>query len=128
MRRLLKLWMICLISLALPIQGAAAASMVMCGMSQHMSHPTAGHDHAAHAEASVGEHSESASKDAGKQDATKLAKCSACSSCCAAGALPPTVVDFEGTPALDRFFVIAGSAPASFLPGGPERPPRFLLA
>lgn len=60
----------------------------------------------------------------------KLAKvkCSACATCCTAVALPTSVVNFE--PQSEPAVMVSplSSAAVTFLTGGPERPPRRILA
>jgi hypothetical protein len=55
-------------------------------------------------------------------------KCSACSVCCTAAALPATMLTFDATPVAHS---VAQAVPATaviFLTGGPERPPRPIFA
>lgn len=130
------LW-ICLLLLALPVQGFAAAQMSQCGPGhgrmQHAS--TAGHDHGQHAHAQDHQHEHHAdaamhADDAPGDGSTPPAKhhCSACAACCVGMALPSSapVVIAPAETVLHR--VAAGAADPIFLTSGLERPPRSPLA
>lgn len=134
-----KFWRIALawlLAMALPIQGYAAQTMLLCGAADHQGslldeHAMHAHDHAgmvggdvtAHATADDGMTAQEGAKQSPTQ--TKHAgKCSVCSSCCSVVALMTRVVsvavvspDLPGVatvkPARDRVMV-----------GGLERPPR----
>lgn len=135
-----------LLVLAVPVQGAAAASMAFCGPNHH------GAGQAAHVEQLAAEalvHDNQADADgdfhparaAHEQDSTakaktapgaKLAhadkhKCSACASCCAVAALPSTVEAFQPDLLSDSFHPLVPRGVTLHLPGGLERPPRFVL-
>lgn len=132
-----KFWRIALawlLAVALPIQGYAAQTLMLCGPAHHQrsvmdGHAAHGHDHGAMAHADMA-HAETHA-DASDVDKTPPAKsshagkCSACSSCCNAAALTTTVLSFAVAPpdlpqvptielAYDRVMV-----------GGLERPPRL---
>jgi len=127
MQRLLKLWLMCVIALAIPAKGLAAASMLDCGPAHRSSQQVfAGHDHSAHLQ-------HQASGEAGEQspdtlDPMPTFKCSACSSCCTAAALPGAALSLDSAQLLDVFTLVAPPAAAAFFTTGPERPPRVLLA
>lgn len=144
--RFLLLW---LMMLALPVQGFAAAGMLFCGPGHHngntqavsaAEHPPGmamahSHEDGASADASPDQHSghahhASAEKpQPGKLNLDKLGadKCSVCSACCNATALPvtgiatPVIAPHAGpVPAESAFF-------AGFIAASLERPPRHLL-
>jgi hypothetical protein len=145
MRRLLKLWLMCVVVLAVSVQGIAAAAMLNCGPVHHRAPADVhgGHDHSAHSHGRLS-HSPESAKDAGtavaaadETDAAETtqvlqkapkAKCSACASCCSAAALPSGIADFEGKSSAHSYAISAGSPAAAFLTNGPERPPRHPLA
>ncbi len=146
MRRIARALTICLLLLAIPVKGAFAVAMVMCGPGQEFARvamvvespaPNVGdaahgqHDHASHHQpsASGGETDDAAGshdyESLGKHGAVK---CTICADCCVGGALlaftdvlvPASVGTDAHFPALDVQFpwtVIAGL----------ERPPRTLL-
>ncbi|TAL20768.1 MAG: hypothetical protein EPO01_12965 [Aquabacterium sp.] len=136
MHRTVRLFLLWLLAVALPMQGAAAAAMLHCSQAQgagqvatqahahHHDHDH-GHDHAAmqgHADAG---NARSATHD---DHAAGKTGCSACASCCHALALPaPAIVLPMQEPAFTPFALRAHAA-AVFLTDGPERPPRALLA
>jgi hypothetical protein len=127
MQRLLKLWLMCVIALAIPIKGLAAASMLDCGPAHRSSQQAAaGHDHSAHAQHQAS--GEAAEQSTDTLDHQPTFKCSACSSCCTAAALSSAALSLDSAQLLDVFTVVAPSAPAAFFTSGPERPPRVLLA
>jgi hypothetical protein len=145
MRRLLKLWLMCVVVLAVSVQGVAAAAMLNCGPIHHPAPADihGGHDHSVHSNGHLN-HSPESAKDAGTAiaaadetdaaEGTQLtqqapkAKCSACASCCSAAALPSGIADFEEKSNAEPYVIPAGSRAAAFLTNGPERPPRHSLA
>ena len=138
--RTLLIW---LLVLAVPAQGAAAATMAFCGPNHHgggsphagvgvvsaeHSHhgdARAGHGHDAGATANVvGTDGVSATVEA--SHAAKH-KCSACASCCSLGAILTTVPVVPATdPAVTVFTTVVPTVDA-FAAGGPDRPPRSIL-
>jgi hypothetical protein len=146
MQRLLKLWLMCLVVLAVSLQGVAAAAMLNCGPVHHGSAPAdvhGKHDHSAHSHGDLPQPPGSAIEDETAvaaleasngadfaellQDAPK-AKCSACASCCSAIALPSGIADLEAKSKAQPIAISAGSPATAFLTSGPERPPRHFLA
>lgn len=111
----------CLLVLALPLQGLAAQRMLFCTPAQHA--PTQAqehHDHAAHGQA---EHSKvDAKADVGH------GKCSVCASCCAAMALVPAPLSFEPAPPSPDYTSNTVSGYSGQTPGRLDRPPRSPLA
>ena len=138
--RTLLMW---LLMLAVPVQGAAAATMAFCGPNDHGAGQavSAGADHAhPDGEGSEGDHHHA--QEAHDEDASPSPqaaphakfvhaakhKCSACASCCAAAALPSASAAFE-PPLLGNSFLPLVSRSVVLLPAdGLERPPRFVLA
>lgn len=128
-----KFWRIALawlLAVALPIQGYAAQTMLLCGPAQHQSvadATTAGpaahaHDHAgmAHDDDAAAPDGESSSPGQAKH----AGKCSVCSSCCSVVAMMATVVsvavappDLPEVPAIEF-------ADGRVMVGGLDRPPR----
>jgi hypothetical protein len=141
MFRALLIW---LLVLALPAQGAIAATLVFCGPNHHgsagtavtahdaqaqhhdHSHTAQTHDHSADGAAGDTASAESAAPETFGQAGTK--KCSACASCCSAATICSTV---PGLPILEPgSTVFAAVVPviAAFVADGPDRPPRHSLA
>lgn len=130
--RLLLAW---LIMAALPLQGFAAASMLLCSgahpmkvaqgsprAAQHADAASAGHDHAKHSHAVEAEPAQAADSAKPLPDASH--KCGACASCCHSLAIAGFVgwPDFAPLPQ-------AGSAEPFVLidtpfPQLPDKPPR----
>jgi hypothetical protein len=136
---LLRLVLTCLLALALPLQGYAAGSMLLCGplhqgqASVGQAQPADAHQHhAAHAD----EASAHAAHDAVQPDAhgaddgagQVIAKCSLCAACCASAAIVPQAVVLGALPAQSSYVALQTEARAGFTPGGIERPPRAFLA
>lgn len=130
--KLLRLWLLVLLTAVLSVRGAMAAAMLCLPDS----HPTQEqvvieHDHAA--EQHVHGHEESAAAvDASAPahdhgDAGQHSQCSLCASCCSSAPLQytvPTIADLR-LPAGAEFPDLGAPAP-SFLSGGQDRPPRSI--
>ena len=145
--RTLLIW---LLVLAVPAQGAAAATMAFCGPSHHgsgaVSHAPrtspVGHpkhvQHASHAD-SVHAHQDIAAV-ADEDDASAISagpgkvvhadqqKCSACASCCSFGAILSTVLAVPASAVTSAVFSTVVPTVDAFAADGPERPPRTVLA
>jgi hypothetical protein len=144
---LIRRLVICLLVLALPAQGLAAATLAFCGPAHHAagmslpgaaaadpgqghhdSHPGggAGSAHAQHAQhaqqVDPAGHEPAAPADAGSQ------KCSACASCCSAGAIPSALPALPEPVFATLVFPAVASRVDPFAASGPDRPPRHLLA
>lgn len=139
--RTLLIW---LLVLALPAQGAAAATMAFCGPNHHGSgapalavsvsageHVQHGHEMGGH------EVGADASNQAGSVDdvpanvkAGQAAKqkCSACASCCSLGAILTAVPGVPTTDSAQAMFTTAVPTVDAFAADGPDRPPRVFLA
>ena len=135
-----KFWRIALawlLAVALPIQGYAAQTMLLCGPTHHQSsvvddHAAHGHDHAAMAhDGALAHASVEMSATAADPDKTPPAKvehagkCSVCSSCCSAAAITANVVTFAVS--LPDLPEVATVKPAHdrVMVGGLDRPPRL---
>jgi len=153
MRRLL-IW---LLMLALPAQALAAASVASCGPAPRLSAPTPAtpaqpvlsqihpcgdslvpqkqaQPLAQHEPATpVGDDLATFVSDAGPADASHLTpagthKCSACASCCAGGAMISAMPQLPPPASCATEFVAVVQAIEAVAAGGPDRPPRGLLA
>lgn len=95
----LRVFLACLLLVAIPLQGLAAATMLFCGPSgpsvhaqqaapaaqdQHAQHhgPPAGHDHAMHQHAGHDEATGQADQPSNGPTADPGQKCSVCAACC----------------------------------------------
>ena len=143
--RTLFIW---LLALAVPVQGAAAATMAFCGPSHHggaaadqmqsvgpadQAHhiASASSEHAHHHVAPSADEVSAAPADSTPTSAFSQAskhKCSACASCCSVGAILNAVVAVP-TPVLSpTLFSTVVPSVAAFAADGPDRPPRHVLA
>jgi hypothetical protein len=136
---------LCLLALALPLQGLAAATMLHCGPSHHarMASAPAAHDHAAHGHGAAGGARShdlatdgSAAVDAANQQTPDYlgdpslakAKCSACASCCSAVALPASVAEISAVQQHASRFPALSAQVEPVVTDSPDRPPRSFLA
>jgi len=152
MPKFLRKFIVCMLIVALPTPGFAAAGMLACspGHASMMSAPALDgrlveaaqaprHDHRAHHHALNGAHdpviqdatagfTAQLTDGAGALDTQAGTKCSACAACCFGAALVPGSV-LPGTPEFSPTPLAASSpAPVSFITDGPVRPPRSFLA
>lgn len=142
---LIKTLLIWMLVLAIPAQGVAAAGMAFCGPHHHgggaaaQMQPGAPATHAHHDGAAEAQHDHphaaaqvdkvsSASAAFDKASDAGKHKCSACASCCSAGAILSSVLAVVSP--LFAPTVITAVAPSvdMFAADGPERPPRIVLA
>jgi len=143
MLRTILIW---LLVLALPAQGAIAATMVFCGPSHHgssvvatsaavddahaehhqHSHTTQAHDDVADGGANDSASAESAAPASPGQADTK--KCSVCASCCSANAIHSTAAKLPVLEPGRTLFTIVVPVIEPFAADGPDRPPRHSLA
>ena len=152
MRVLIRHLVMWLLALALPWQGAAAATGLHCAHARsaiaapgpaahHADHPAheshGAHDHGAHhhgASATTAHpHLTSASIDAppSVHDAGAPAshdRCSACAACCPAVAMPVAALMVPGNPNVESAPPAISGVTIVFLTGGLDRPPRRFLA
>lgn len=122
---------------ALPIQGYAAQTMLLCGPANHQSSVIGslaghGHDHARMADATTGGHA-MAGMDVTAHDDDKAApakakhtgKCSVCSTCCNVVAITTQFMSFAVVaPDLPEVPTVK-AAHDRIMVGGLERPPRL---
>jgi hypothetical protein len=126
-----------LLGLALPLQGYAASSMLLCGTSHHGPQPeqrqpqapaqgeAAVHHPAAPADASAAQpDADTAHAHAAGSGKTVAGQCSVCAACCNAAALVSTLVPPLVVPKATVYSVARLEPHAGFMPGGLERPPR----
>lgn len=127
-----------LVVLALPLQGLAAVTMVLCGSAPHHTFvaaevdsaaasvaSTAGHDHTQHDHAAALSSGDAGGLPDGLGKTTPLNhKCGVCASCCHSIAISssPVTVSAQPLPAADMAepFVVIHAVPPQAL----ERPPR----
>jgi hypothetical protein len=128
--------LLCLLMLALPLQGFAAAAMLYCGVgasSHSHSETTDGHHHAAAGalesghDHSMGSQAADVTADAPgvqKQLPDGSHKCGVCSACCSGVAISgsPLAVEVQSPPKADLVepFVLIYAVPSRL----PEKPPR----
>lgn len=143
MRAKLRFVLTWLLLFALPLHGWAAAAMINCGPSHHrMAHTAAvdgttfgtidrstdmGHGAGHHATAVQGSHDHADEPTGhGHNELVKVgaSKCSACSACCSAFALPTTIVSLASVPSASFVPPVLPDAVVFFLTTGPERPPK----
>jgi hypothetical protein len=140
MRSLLRLLLLCLMAVALPVQGLAATGAVHCAAMHDRMQGATGHHHddgSAHQHDAHHGGQEAASAPSGGDDhraddgsprVGSAFKCSACAACCVALGLPSVAITLPALPAEGLEPDIAFRAAVAFLTGGPERPPRTVLA
>ena len=141
MWRGLRLAFVCLLAVALPLQGVTAATMTACGMAQHRTPSTEASEHAHHMGSDgteghlhlAGETHDHASDMHASGDATgekpaNSQKCSVCASCCVGAAVPAEPLSFAPVKLTDQFAPLVPRSVAAFVTEGLERPPRLLLA
>ena len=151
MTALVRILVVWLLTLALPVQGFAAATMLHCAGGHHDSAAAVtagGHDHATHMHApdAVGgmpdmaysydefapraasvEPERTSNPAATKHPKVVLSKCSACAVCCAVAYLPSAVLAFPPSLPAEMPATFESQAPAAFFTDGPDRPPRLFL-
>jgi hypothetical protein len=136
MRVIVRICLIWLLALAVPLQGVAAATMLVCGPHHqaggavHASPDVQPHHHGAHSGDDAHAHHAMPGADVG---ASGLAQadghtCSACATCCSALALVGTF----GVPACPELastlFDSVVPSVGRYCADGPDRPPRIHLA
>ena len=134
MSALQRLLLVCLLSLAIPLQGYAAAAMAFCGPAHARmtaASVDAHHEHIGGVSLHAGHDGQAPSHHASMPAGDDLAHwqqlgdqdCSACAACCAA-ALPATAPHLPPSTATGEPAPPPRLTSASFLTGGQERPPR----
>lgn len=129
MHRLAKVFLLCLLMLAAPLQGFAAASGILCGAAQqHALSANANGPHAAHHVHDAGVEQANDSSD---QDGTSRVTliCSSCAMCCVGGFIPPSVPKLSAVQhARLAEPAVPGTHYSGYIPEGLKRPPRSLLS
>lgn len=135
MRSLLRLMLLCLMAVALPVQGFAATGALHCAAMHERMQVASTHHHddgADHHHAQAGAHHDGSSADTGPDDGAPhvggVFKCSACAACCVGLGLPASTIHVPQGLAEVLSLQPATRTVAPFLTGGPERPPRTVLA
>jgi hypothetical protein len=129
MRRVVNVWLMWLLVLALPVQGLAAQRMLFCSPAQHtVVQAQTEHDHSAHMHA---EHSKADAKaeaaPAAHSDVSH-GKCSACASCCAVLGIVSAPLLFEPGPLAPDYNASVFAGHSGLTPSRLDRPPRNPLA
>ena len=140
---LIRTLLIWLLVLAVPAQGAAAATMAFCGPNHHGGESTTTRsekssnapEHSHHGDAAPA-HEVEAVDAAIADDASVVVKaghaakqkCSACASCCSLGAILTTVPVIPATDSAPTVFATVVPTVDAFAADGPDRPPRNVLA
>ena len=150
MKRFVRCFVMWLLVFALPVQGFAASTMLLCGAGHHGASQATdgGHDHASHMHMGVQDAPVASAPHADHDHATQVTpadkglsfspvaakhakvvgKCSACAACCTVAFLPTNVIAFTA-PASSRVLpVVELTTHAGFIADGLERPPRLPLA
>lgn len=144
MRLVLNWLLLCLLALALPLQGlaavgarpcqpgvetlvqpvAAAAESGQAMHAMHAMHELAGQPHDAQAAAHSAHGSHEDSHAASDHSADPDHTCSSCASCCMGAALPVTVAVFAPSATPVALVPTQSAAAPGWLPPQPQRPPR----
>ena len=145
---LIRTLLIWLLALAVPAQGAAAATMAFCGPNHHggvaaaQMQPAAPADHAHQDGGVASEHehpqaaavaAEDSSASAASVASAKVShaskhKCSACASCCSVGAILNSVLEVPAPVFTPTVFSTVVPSVDTLAADGPDRPPRIVLA
>jgi Na+-transporting methylmalonyl-CoA/oxaloacetate decarboxylase gamma subunit len=139
----LRIVLICMIVLAMPVQGIAAATMRFCAPggqwpAHHGAAAHAAHHHAAHAQAAAPSHHHhhhgQAVADAtndesnGGLGAMSKMKCSVCAVCCMAAAIAPDIPTVHVVENGSKVMLPVSVSYVGPVADGLERPPRSFLA
>jgi hypothetical protein len=145
---LIRTLLIWLLVLAVPAQGAAAATMAFCGPHHHSASANAqmqpagpaDHAHQHGTAATAHEHHQTAAPadEASSTSAVSAAsaelgdasqhKCSACASCCSVGAILSSVLAVPAPVFTPTVFSAVVPSVDELAADGPDRPPRIVLA
>ena len=148
MALLIRALLIWLLVLAVPAQGAAAATMAFCGPNHHggdaaaQIQATTPAKHAHHDGVVASEHKHPQATAAADEDSSASAdsvapakvshaskhKCSACASCCSVGAILSSVLAVPAPVFTPTVFSAVVPSVDWFAADGPDRPPRIVLA
>lgn len=128
---MVRVLILALLALMLPVRGVMAAAM-LCPPSagaEHAGHAMhapadATHDHR-HGDGHVAADAGTGAHDAAADDAAGPDTCNLCSACCSVPPLAPAVPTVPAAhPATEAAFPAPLVQSPSFIPDGPERPPR----
>jgi hypothetical protein len=131
---LLRTLLMCLLALALPLQGAVASTLRLCGPDQPLAQAASPDESASHARMDHAHHAGMADAGAATNPAASPAdnpvdnKCSVCAACCLMAVTPSVPRLPEPSVALFRYRPQHLLLQVDFLPNGLERPPRTPLA
>ncbi len=140
--------LIWLLVVAVPAQGAVAATMAFCGPNHHgggtsaQAQATAPAHHAHHDASSAPDHEHpqvapltddvasfaATAATSGKSSHSAQHKCSACASCCSLGAILSSVLAVPAPVFGPTVFSAVVPSVDAFAAEGPDRPPRHVLA
>lgn len=129
MKKLFRLFLLCIMFVAIPFQGFAAAAMVNCNTEHHHVLPGEQHDHA---QAGQHEHQHNSNDKVSNHSVSKASpvtkvmkdKCSACASCCVGAALVTnSTATPVSTPSSEKISLVFSSH-FGHISDGLERPPR----
>ncbi len=133
--RTLLVWMLVL---AVPVQGAAAATMALCGPNHHGTvaaaqttpphHAEAHTQGAADAHGSHDHHVAAAADDSTQPAPADVHTCNVCASCCSVGALLQSHLTLPELEFAATVFAAVVTTVDPYAAGGPDRPPRTSLA
>ena len=133
--RALLIWMLVL---AVPVQGAAAASMALCSTGHHgtaaaVQMPAAHHAAAPApgadpAQTTHAHHAASTGHDRTAATPADGHKCSVCASCCSVGAIFQVALTVPEPALVAPVFAALTTTVDAFAADGPDRPPRLVLA
>ena len=139
-----------LLLFALPVQGFAASTMLLCGAGHHgaarasgAERDRAGHMHVAmsatagasqshadhdHEAEATPAHDGGAFGPMAAKHAEVVGKCSACAACCVVAFLPTTVIAFTALAPSRSVPMLELTTHVDFVADGPDKPPRLVLA
>ena len=136
MWRRARLYLLCLLCIALPIQGVTAATMALCapsaGHMQMTGMPMASgnHHHEAEGASSSSRHhaEQKTASHPSDMDSSDGTACSVCASCCIGAAVLSQPILIANVPSATTFTETLGDRAVAYLTEGLERPPRPFLA
>ncbi len=148
MAMLIRTLLIWLLVLAVPAQGAAAATMASCGPNHHsglvatLMEPAGPADHAHHDGIAATDHEHPPTAALADEDSSAAAvsvgsakgsdaskhKCSTCASCCSASAILSSVLTVPAPVLTPTVFSAVVPRVDTLAADGPDRPPRIVLA
>lgn len=144
-----RLLVVCVLVIAMPLQGVAAGSMLLCGLpagaplvqpsasgasavaashaggdhgTAHTHHRAVSHTDSHHTDGHHNDHNSNSNSD------TRGHTCSVCATCCLGQALPSTALDLAAPEPVQSFASAPRLTLSSIVVDGLERPPRLLPA